>query len=154
MAGGEHASLTKEFPLSTSDATIAAITPNMPYSDLREFARRNTNVDAPGLLKKRILLLQNDGTIAYDQYLSLVGTEGAGSTLVRKVMYFTWAYRDDRLRRFICEVVANESGRWRISELERKSNASFFEEFLQEGPARKARSNIEYFLVEAGIFDK
>lgn len=70
-------------------------------------------------------------------------------------MYFVWAIRDERLRRFICEVVANEQGKWRIRELVKKTNAEFFRHWFPKPSTtpQKARSNIEFFLTKAGIFD-
>jgi hypothetical protein len=99
----DYGSLTKEFPLANVERTINAITPNMRYSDLRQFARANTQSDIPGLLKQRFLLIDRSNRIVYDEFLALVRREGIGSPITRKVMFFTWLYRDDRLRRFVTE---------------------------------------------------
>ncbi len=147
----DHSSLTKEFPLAKIDATIEAITPGMRFDTLRTFARTHTHPDAPGLIRKRFLLMDGE-RIAYDAFLSLTKREGVGSPVVRKTMLFVWAYRDDRIRRFICERVANHSGKWSVAKLMNKANADFFEEWY--AGATKARSNFEYFCDEAGIFDK
>jgi hypothetical protein len=148
MVGGDFSSLTKEPPLARLDETIRAIRPGMSYSALLTYARSNTHKDAPGLISKRFLLMNYDGTIAYDHFLSQAAAYGLESPFIRKIMYFLWAYRDDRIRRYICEVVANRSGQWRVRELLNKGNSTFFEEWLQENTARKARSNFEYFIVE------
>ena len=154
MPLSEHGSLTKEPPLARMDETIQAIQPGMTYNELLEYAREHTHGDAPGLVRKRFLLVQRDGTIVFDRFLSLLNTEPIASIYVRKVMFFVWAFRDDRLRRFICECVARKDGKWRITELQKKSNAEFFKEWLEESTARKARSNIQYFLTEeTGIVD-
>lgn len=153
MADQNLGSLTKEPPLATLDATIRAIRPGMTYNELLDYARTHTHRDAPGLIRKRFLLVEHDGTIAYDQFLSLAEIEGLESPLVRKVMYFVWAYRDPRIRRFVCERVAGKNGKWRLSQLINKKNADFFEEWLQAGAATKARSNFEYFLVETRLYD-
>jgi hypothetical protein len=153
MAGKDYGSLTKEPPLATLDATIRAITPSMPYNSLLAYARANTHRDAPGLISKRFLLVSSNDIISYDHFLSLVATHQLASPFIRKIMYFLWAYRDDRIRRFVCERIADKSGRWRIPQLLNKGNSSFFERWLQPSTARKARSNFEFFLVETGIYD-
>lgn len=156
MAGKEFGSLTKEPPLATLDAVVKAAVPGMAYAQLLAFARRSRQAHsaAPGLVSKRFLLIDQDKRVAYDHFLSLTKIHPLDSPLVRKVMYFVWAYRDERIRRFICERVADRSGRWRSSQLLNKANAKFFERWLKPGAARKARSNFEYFLCETQIFDK
>ena len=147
----EHSSLTKEFPLANVERTIEAIRPGMNYGELRKFARQNTSADIPGLLRKRFLLIDKSNRVVYDEFLALVKREGIKSSIVRKVMLFVWAYRDDRIRRFILERIANTSGRWRPSEVTNKTNGAFFQQWYSG--AGKARSNFEYFLAETGIFN-
>jgi hypothetical protein len=149
MAG----SLTKEYPLADVDRTILAIRPGWTCGQVRQFAAAQTNSAIPALLRQRYLLVEDTGEIRYDRFLSLANSEGINTPRVRKVMYFTQFFRDQRLRRFVCEVVADPNGLWRISHLTRKQNASFFREFFKGEAAQKARSNVEYFLVEAGIVD-
>jgi hypothetical protein len=146
----EYGSLTKEMPLSKVDGTIQAITRGMEYVELLRFARGSTQKDIPGLIRKRFLLVDDTGHVVYDEFLSLIERRGIGSPSVRKAMLFVWAYRDDRVRNFIIERVANANGRWNSNNLKNKRNADFFRRW---GGA-KARSNIEYFLVEAGIYDE
>jgi hypothetical protein len=153
MAERELGSLTKEPPLATLDDTIRAIAPGVSYSALLMHARVHTHRDAPGLIRQRFLLVRKDGTISYDHFLSLAAIHRLESPLIRKIMYFVWAYRDERIRRFICERVADDSGRWRVAQLLDKRNAKFFEQWLAPSTAKKARSNFEYFLVETKIFD-
>ena len=124
-------SLTKEPPLATLDATIRGIRPGMPYDQLLEYGRRHTHKDAPGLVRKRFLLLDDQHQIVYDRFLSLVAAEGLETPRARKVMYFLWAFRDERLRRFVCERIANRQGKWRVSELTKKTNADFFKHWFQ-----------------------
>jgi hypothetical protein len=146
-------SLTKEPPLAKLDATMRAISPGMRYNELLEYAGKNTHPDAPGLVAKRFLLLDPNGAIVYDRFLSLASAEGLTSPRVRKVMYLVWALRDERLRRFICERVADRDGKWKINTLRSKANSTFLEEWLSSSSAKKARSNIEFFLQETGIYD-
>jgi hypothetical protein len=153
VAGDEFGSLTKEPPLATLDDTIRAVTPGMSYSNLLSHASRHTHKDAPGLIVQRYLLLASDNTITYDHFLSLAAVHPLNSSFIRKIMYFLWAYRDERIRRFVCEVIADASGRWRIGELLRKSNAKFFHRWLAASTAKKARSNYEFFLAETKIVD-
>jgi hypothetical protein len=153
VVGGDHGSLTKEPPLSKIDLTIRAIKRGMQYPALLKHARTYTHKDAPGLASQRFLLVNKDGSIAYDHFLSLVASHGLNTALVRKVMYFLWIYRDDRIRCFICERVAEQNGRWNISQLLNKKNAKFFEKWLQPTSAEKARSNFERFLVETKIYN-
>ena len=152
MAGEDLGSLTKEPPLAKLDATIRAIRPGMPYRDLLAFARKHTHKDAPGLLRNRFLLVRNDESIAYDHFLSLAAAHGLGNIFIRKIMYFLWAYRDKRIRQFVCEKIADKSGLWHSSEIINKGNAKFFEAWVQPSTARKARSNFEFFLTETKIF--
>jgi hypothetical protein len=147
----DYSSLTKEFPLATIDITIAAITPGMRFDALRSFARTHAHPDAPGLIRKRFLLMDGE-RIVHDAFLSLVKREGIDSPIVRKTMLFVWAYRDDRIRRFILERVANQNGKWSVAKLINKANADFFEQWYTG--STKARSNFEYFCDETGIFDK
>lgn len=146
-------SLTKEFPLAQIDRTILAIRPGMTLDQLRRFAAANTHSAIPALLAHRFLLVGGDGRIVYDRFLSLVASEGVNRPRVRKAMYFTWALRDPRVARFIINVVADRNGKWRVQQLVRKAIAKFFEEFFEPETAPKVRSNLEYFLVEAGIFN-
>lgn len=155
MALSERGSLTKEPPLARLDETIQAIQPGMSYNQLLEYAREHTHRDAPGLVRKRFLLLDRDGTLVFDKFLSLISTEPIDTLYVRKIMFFTWAFRDDRVRRFICERIAGANGKWRVNQLLNKNNAEFFEEWLKPATSRKARSNIEFFLVdETHIVDR
>jgi hypothetical protein len=157
MAGDDQGSLTKEPPLATQDATIRAIKPSMQYAELVAYARANspiTHADAPGLIAKRYLLLNPDRSIAYDHFLSLTKVYDLESRFVRKIMYFLWAYRDDRIRDFVCTRIADGAGHWEPSRLQDKATAKFFEKWMNASSAKKARSNYEYFLIETGIFDQ
>jgi hypothetical protein len=83
----------------------------------------------------------------------MVNAEAINSPRVRKVMYFTQYFRDERLRRFVCEVVSGTNGKWRVPQLLHKRNARFFEQFSERATTPKIRSNIEYFLLEARLFN-
>lgn len=146
-------SLTKEFPLEQVDRTILAIRPGWTFDQLRDFASTETNPAIPALLQHRYLLVEETGLIRYDRFLSLANSEGIDSPRVRKVMYFIQFFRDQRLQRFVCEVVADRNGLWRMAQLVDKGNARFFQEFFKRKTTTKVRSNVEYFLVEAGIYD-
>jgi hypothetical protein len=84
VVGGDFSSLTKEPPLAKLDATIRAISPGMSYQSLLSYARANTHRDAPGLISKRFLLLNPDGTIAYDHFLSLAASTGFRAPLFER----------------------------------------------------------------------
>jgi hypothetical protein len=156
MARHPAGSLTKEFPLDSVDQTIGAITPGMTFDQMRTYAGANTHDALAPILRNRYLLVQPDGQIVYDELLSLIAAEGMASPRVRKAMYFLWAFRDDRIRRFVLEKLANNQGLWRPAEVVRKGNAAFFSDqgFVEEATAPKVRSNFERFLVETGIFDE
>ena len=128
----------------------------MTYAELLELARAKDHGTAPGLIRQRFIQVGRDKTVAYDRFLSLASTHGITSPLVRKVMFFVWAYRDLRVRRFICERVADRNGKWRVNELVKIANLQFFvrEKWLTLPAAQKARSNIQFFLEETGIFDE
>lgn len=155
MAGKDYGSLTKEPPLKNLDDTVLAARPGMNYSDLLKYARQHTHKDAPGLVRKRFIKVTDSDVVSYDRFLSLVAAHGISSPFVRKAMLFVWAYRDERVRRFLCECIADKQGKWRARELVNKANFEFFvsNDWLEERAARKARSNIEFFLVEAQLFD-
>ena len=142
MAGRDFGSLTKEPPLSTLDTVIRAATPGMSYTDLLNYARVHPKAhkDAPGLVAKRFLSLRTNGTIRYDHFLSLISVYDLNSIFIRKIMYFLWAYRDERIRRFICEVIANPDGKWRVNNLLDKSQSRFFETWGTVSTAKKAPS--------------
>ncbi len=123
----------------------------MAYSELLSLAQTHTNDVVPGLLRARFLLVEGD-RVVYDRFLSLALNEGPSSPRVRKVMFLLWALRDGRLRGFILDRVADAKGKWRASQLANKANASYFTQWLQPGSSAKARSNIEFFLSEAGIY--
>lgn len=161
MPKSERGSLTKEPPLSRIDATAQLIIPGMRYDALLQEARneagrqptdRAPHSDAPGLLRKRFLIVNAEGEIEYDHLLSLIATHGIDSSLVRRVLYFVWAWRDDRIRRFIVEQVADASGRWSYARITDKNRWRFFSQYTTtDDSAKKARSNYEFFLTEAGI---
>ena len=157
MPISEEGSLTKEPPLAKLDATIRLVTSEMPYEDLKALATENTHAidpthaDAPGLVCKRFLLIKNK-RIVYDRLLSLVEVYGLEAPLIRKVMYFTWAWRDERLRSFICNIIAGSDGRWNIANLTDITKSKFFLKWFSDSSAKKARSNIEFFLRETGIY--
>jgi hypothetical protein len=146
-------SLTKELTLAVIEHTIALARHGMRYDAFRTAAARTTHADAPGLVTMRFLSVV-DGRIVRDHFLSLVENESLGTPRMRKVMYGIWVLRDSRFRRFVLERIAAQDGRWRTSEVTRKSNAAFFETLgFQKNTAPKIRSNIEYFFVETGIFN-
>jgi len=159
MARSDLGSLTKEPPLSKLDATLMAISPDMPYEDLRRLARTDPDMhgDAPGLLRKRFLVLGPDKRIIYDRFLSLVRSLGPDALMVRKVMYFLWAYRDPRIRDFVLSRIARPDGKWRVSQVANKANASFFEKYAAAtaaaSSAAKIRSNFERFLIDAQLYE-
>jgi hypothetical protein len=153
MVGGNRGSLSKEPRHSKLEATLRAIRPGMQYQTILRYSRTHTHRDAPGLLKQRFLLINEDDSIAYDHFLSLVAAHGVSAPLIRKIMLFLWAYRDERIRRYICECIASSSGLWSIRKLVDKNSGKFFEKWVRPATAKKARSNFEFFLVETGIFD-
>lgn len=160
MPGTERGSLTKEPPLSRIDATLRLIRPNMTLGDLRAAVAQNDkntpredapHKDAPGLLRNRFLFVDEGGRIVYDRFLSLVQAHGFDAPLVRKVMYFVWAWRDDRIRAFVTQIIADKSGRWDANRILDKSRGDFFAQFVNASSAQKIRSNFEFFLSETGI---
>src|SRR5438093_1150779 len=117
----EPGSLTKEPPHSRFEATIRLITPGMTMQQLREAVateekrataagvpkEQRPHSDVPGLLENRFLRVQN-GTIVYDRLLALIAEHGVESEVVRRAMYLVWAWRDERVRRFIVEQIADK----------------------------------------------
>ena len=146
-------SISKEFPIDAIDQTILAIQPGISYAELRDYAQRETNVDIPGILRQRFLLVENN-IITYDLFLSLANSEGIDTPRIRKIMYFLWCFRDPRVRGFICERIVRHDGHWDINQLVNKANYDFFTQFFAYQTAIKTRSNIENFLFEIGIFDR
>src|SRR5262245_15753544 len=113
-------SISKEFPIDAIDQTILAIQPGMSYAELRDYAQRETNVDIPGILRQRFLLVENN-IITYDLFLSLANSEGMDTPRLRKIMYFLWCFRDPRVRGFICERIVRHDGHWDINQLVNKA---------------------------------
>jgi hypothetical protein len=160
----EPGSLTKEPPHSRFEATIRLITPGMTMQQLREAAaaeeKRATaagvpkeerpHTAIPGLLENRFLRVEN-GVIVYDRLLALVAEHGVESEVVRRAMYLVWAWRDERIRRFVVEQIADKNGRWSAARATDKKRLAFFEEFFGADGAKKSRSNYEFFLVGTGI---
>lgn len=105
-------SLTKEFPLADIDATIRLVRNGMQYNELREQAGERTHIDIPALITNRFLLVRNRVLIR-DRFLSLAESEGLDTPRIRKIMYFTWAFRDHRLHEFILTRVCDKEGHWR-----------------------------------------
>jgi len=125
----------------------------MSYSELRNYAQRETHVDIAAILRQRFLLVENN-IITYDLFLSLANSDGIDTPRFRKIIYFSWCFRDHRVREFICKRIASPDGHWDINQLVNKANSNFFTEFFKLRTAIKARSNIENFLCEIGIFDR
>lgn len=160
MPTSQRGSLTKEPPLSRIDATTRLITPGMSYDALLKEARQRASSlpedqaphpDAPGLLRNRFLLVNQEDVIEYDHLLSLVAAHGVNSPIVRKAMYFVWAWRDDRIRDFIVQQIADASGRWSVSRARDKKRQAFFTKFGGAEGAKKSRSNVEFFLEGTGV---
>lgn len=147
-----NGSLTKEPPLATLERVLELAEPGMEYAQLRELAANDpgSHIDAPGLVIKRFLALDSR-RIANDGTLDLVKKYGSSHPRVRRSLYLVWALRDERVRRFVLEVAADETGLWQPEAIRDKENARFFERFLGPDSAKKARSNFEYYLSEAGI---
>ena len=124
----------------------------MPYDRFRELAGQTTHIDIPAIVANRFLLVDN-GIIVKDRFLWFVQNEGITQPRIRKIMYFTWAFRDHRLRRFILDRVCDKNGLWTPMQLRLKSNSDFFEKFFSVSTTPKVRSNIEFFFVESGILD-
>lgn len=150
------ASPTKFFAVAKVDAVLRLIRQaDMNMADLREAATRKDLGFVPALVEKRLLLVRDSGAIVNDEFLSLFRSQGGTSPLVRKVMFFVWAYRTPILRRFICEQVAGSDGRWRAKSLDSKRSRKVFEKAgYSPGSAEKFGSNVKRFLIDAGLYDK
>jgi hypothetical protein len=147
----EFGSLSKEFPLEQIENTLRLARGGMEYAEYRRFAEARTNVELAAITSKRFLLVDH-GIVTRDYFLSLVEREGLGSARMRKIMFGIWALRDSRVKRYFLEVIADRTGKWRAAALTNKRNSSFFLGLnLAPATAAKARSNVEYFLSEAGI---
>jgi len=150
----EHGSLTKELPLARFDEVLLRIEPGMTLEDLRPFAAANRADAVPGLLAKRYLLMAPGNRIVFDRLLQELRDAGGFTPRLRKAMFFLWCWRDDRLRTFIIDHVADKHGHWRAAVLMDKARSKFFEQFHESGPAIKARSNLEEHLAKVGILDR
>jgi hypothetical protein len=147
-------SMTKEFPLSTLNRAIEMVTPGMSRDQFREAVGREINRSVPAIVANRFLLVDPQDRISYDHFLSLVNSEGITIPRIRKIMYFIWAFREERLRHFILERIVDANGKWRPVQVTRKANADFFERYFEPRTAPKVRSNIERFFVETGVFNE
>jgi hypothetical protein len=139
-------SLSKEFPHQAIDQTIRAARGGMTMTELKRVA---PNPDLGPVVCARWLQLQNDRVVR-DRFLSLAEAEGLESARMRKIMYGVFALRDKRIREFVTRRITTRAGLWQPAEVVRKSNSNHF-----QGASRaKVRSNFEFFLVNAGIYDK
>lgn len=154
MPMNEHGSLTKEFPLGRFDDLLLRIRPGMSIDDLRPFAQEADAVAVPGLLAKRYLLTGSNGQIVFDRILQEIQTSRTITPRLRKALFFLWCWRDDRLRGFIIDEVADKNGHWRGSVLMDKGRSAYFQKSHEPGPAVKARSNLEEHLVKSGILNR
>jgi hypothetical protein len=138
-------SLSKEFPHQAVERTILAARNGMSMTELKAVA---PNPDIAPVVCARWLQLR-EGRVVRDRFLSLAEAEGLESARMRKIMYGVFALRDERIREFITLHIATPAGVWQPAEVVRKSNAQYF-----AGASRsKVRSNFEFFLVNAGIYE-
>jgi hypothetical protein len=148
-------STSKEPPLAKLDATLEIVLPGMTRQALRARAAQTpgTHPDAPGLIVKRFLSLDAAKRIRYDGLLALIRTHGIRDPRVRKIMYFVWVWRDERIRSFVLEKIADATGRWSVDDLSAIEHKSHFERYFKPSTAKKTRSNFQQFLESSGIFD-
>lgn len=153
MPLSERGSLTKEFPLEHYTDLLRRIQPGTTISALRTLAGAHRRSAIPALLAKRFLLLDGD-RIIFDRLLAEIQTATTPTPRAFKTMFFVWCWKDDRVRRYITEQVADVTGKWQGRHLLDLTRSKFFQEFLGAGPSRKARSNFEEFLARTGILDR
>ena len=139
-------SLSKEFPHDDIEQTILAARGGMTMAELKA---RSTNEAIAPVVCARWLLFQ-DGHVVRDRFLSLAEAEGLQSARMRKIMYGVFALRDERIRNFVTQRIATPAGIWRPAEVVRKANADHFD----GSSSMKVRSNFEFFLVSAGVYNK
>jgi hypothetical protein len=151
----DHGSTTKELPMGLLHQTLRLVTPGMTYDQLRAAVLKTpgAHTDTPALVTKRFLRRDASDRIEYNGVLTLVRAHGITDARVRKVMFFVWFWRDERLRNFIVEQVSDSYGRWRPKELTNKDNWKFFTKYMSSSSAMKTRSNVEFFLTQFGVFD-
>lgn len=137
-------SLSKEFPHQAIEQTILAARAGMSMAELKAVA---PNPDIGPVVCARWLQLQ-DGIVVRDRFLSLAEAEGLETARMRKIMYGVFSLRDERIRSFVTQRIAMPAGLWRPAEVVRKSNSDHF----AGASTAKVRSNFEFFLVSAGIY--
>jgi hypothetical protein len=135
-----EASLSKYFRVEDHCTLLASISHDTPESELR--ARFDTNLYVTA--RARYLIIK-DKLVIRDRLIDFIHEEGGFTERVKMVMYFLFMFRDPRYRRFICEVVGRNRGKWDTSVF-----ADTHSEFFAHAGGRKAFTNRQ-FSVPNGI---
>lgn len=134
-----EASLSKYFRVEDHCALLASISHDTPESQLRSRFDTDLYVTA----RARYLIVK-DKVVIRDRLIDFIHEEGGFTERVKTLFMF----RDPRYRRFICEVVGRNHGKWDTSVF-----ADTHSEFFARAGDRKAFTNLRQFLCQTGILD-
>ena len=138
-----EASLSKYFRVEDHCALLASISNDIPESELR--ARFDTDLYVTA--RARYLIVK-DRIVIRDRLIDLIHEEGGFTERVKMVMYFLFMFRDPRYRKFICEILGRNHGKWDTSIFSNTRS-----EFFARAGGRKAFTNLRQFLCQTGIID-
>jgi len=93
-------------------------------------------------------LTEQAGFVRRDKLVDLIQEERSFTVRVKMVMYFLFLFRDPRYRRFICEKVAGNDGRWDAAIFHSETGGSF-----SGVGGIKAFTNLRQLLVQAELLD-
>lgn len=137
-----EASLSKYFRVEDHCALLASISHDTPEPELR--ARFDTDLYVTA--RARYLIVTGN-VVSRDKLIDLIHEEGGFTERVKMVMYFLFMFRDPRYRRFVCEVVGGNRGRWDTSIFSNTRS-----EFFTHAGGRKAFTNLR-LLVQTATLD-
>jgi hypothetical protein len=133
-----EASLSKYFRVEDHCALLSSIFHDTPESELRAQFDTDLYVTA----RARYLIVDGK-VVTRDKLIDLIHQEGGFTERVKMVMYFLFMFRDPRYRRFICEVVGRNRGKWDTSIFSNTQS-----QFFSLAGGRKAFTNLRQFLIK------
>lgn len=137
-----EASLSKYFRVEDHCALLTSISHDTPESELR--ARFGTNLYVTA--RARYLIVRNKVVIR-DRLIDFIHEEGGFTERVKMVVYFLFMFRDPRYRKFICEILGRNHGKWDTSIFSNTQS-----EFFAHAGGRKAFTNLRPFPCQTGVF--
>lgn len=140
-------SLSKYHTVNDHFSILLSVEHDVPISVLMD----QFNRDLVATARQRYLLVDKNDRVIRDKLVDLAQVEREFTDRMRMVMYFLFMFRDRRYRRFICDSVGDQRGKWDTSIF--GSLTAGTSEFENEG-GRKAFTNLRRFLIHVGLLDE